>query len=92
MSVTVSVTVVTPMPYGPGGFSVTVTGSPNGSEDPLSMDANAVQPPIAFTATFFTPATGGALFTVTVVLPLAYRPGIAFGLRRISPSPEVIGS
>jgi hypothetical protein len=45
LSVTVSVTLVAPSAYGPGGDCASVIVSPaSGSEEPLSMDAAAVQP------------------------------------------------
>ena len=38
-SVTVSVTVVSPSPYGPNGLRARVMGSPSGSDEPLSTSA-----------------------------------------------------
>ncbi len=52
LSVTVIVTVVVPSGYGPGGDCVMVNVSPSGSEEPLLIEALAVQLGPAETVTF----------------------------------------
>ena len=60
LSVTVSVTVVTPSEYGPGGLCESVMVSPlSGSNEPLSIEALAVQFGPAETVTLWQRATGG---------------------------------
>src|SRR5512132_462670 len=61
-SVTMRVTGVVPSGYGPGGFWLTVSASPSGSDDPPSIEAGAVQAPAsALTVTEWQTATGGRL-------------------------------
>ena len=52
VSVTVNVTVVVPSGYGPGGDWLVVTAPPSGSDDPLLIEALAVQVGPADTVTF----------------------------------------
>ena len=52
VSVTVNVTVVTPSGYGPDGDWLVVTAPPSGSDEPLSIEALAVQVGPADTVTF----------------------------------------
>jgi hypothetical protein len=51
-SVTVNVTVVAPRGYGPGGDWLVVTVPPSGSNEPLLIEALAVQVGPAETVTF----------------------------------------
>src|SRR5262249_14488497 len=57
-------TLVVPTGYGPAGDCVIVSVPPSGSDDPLSMDAGAVQVAPAETVTLWHIATGG-WFTVS---------------------------
>ena len=62
-SVTVRVTVVVPMEYGPAGICARVMASPlSASKEPSLMDAFAVQVLSAATVTFFDLAVGGMFF------------------------------
>jgi hypothetical protein len=58
-STTVSSTGVVPSAYGPAGDCVIVNGSPSGSDDPSSIDADAMHvSALAKTVTFFAFAIG----------------------------------
>ena len=60
LSVTVSVTVVAPGGYGPGGaWPSVIVSCKSGSKEPLFTDAVAVPPAPAGTVTFRQIATGG---------------------------------
>ncbi len=58
LSVTVKVTRVLPSEYGPGGDWLSVIASPSGSEEPLSIEALAVQFGPAETVTVWHTAAG----------------------------------
>ena len=61
LSVTVSNTLVVPSAYGPAGDWVSVRGPPSGSDEPLLIEAVAVQLAPAATVTFWHDAIGGWL-------------------------------
>ena len=52
---------VDPSAYGDGGAWTSVSGSPSGSEEPLSIEASATHMLFAGTMTFFARAIGGWL-------------------------------
>jgi hypothetical protein len=61
LSMTVNNTLVVPSAYGPAGACVIVRGPPSGSDEPLLIEALAVQLAPADTVTFWHVAIGGWL-------------------------------